>query len=70
MQLIQILILESAHHICTLRCKRVIKEKSYNERKIVVRWNRNIDKRLIKNKTTATKIELNRHMLQKAREIW
>ena len=57
MRLLQILISESAYLIWVLRCERVIQPRTHSETEIEKRWLRAINKRLIDDKITATKIK-------------
>jgi hypothetical protein len=56
-RLLQILISEAAHLIWVLCCERVIQEKQHNVREVVARWEKAINRRLTKDKITATIIK-------------
>ena len=55
-QLLQIMILEVAHLIWVLHCKRVIQEKRHTQEEVVARWHKAINRRLTDDKITATMI--------------
>jgi hypothetical protein len=66
----QILITESAYLIWSLRCERVIQEKTHSEREINTRWLHAINKRLTDDKITATRIKRDKQTEQKVRRTW
>ena len=57
METTQILLLELAYLIWTLRCERVIQEKNLSDGEIRARWHCVINERLTINKVTAMKIK-------------
>ena len=69
-RLLQILLTESAHLIWVLWCERVIQQRHHTENEIQTRWLNNINKRLTKDKITATKIKRTKSMINKVRATW
>jgi ribonuclease HI len=69
-RLMQILISESAHLIWVLRCERVIQGKEHSDLEIVKRWLRVINKRLIEDKITATKIKRDNTHIKLTQTTW
>ncbi|KAF8507219.1 hypothetical protein F5888DRAFT_1602583, partial [Russula emetica] len=79
-RLLQILILELAHLIWVLRCKRAIQESTHSDDEIKARWLRKINERLTCDQIIATIIKRDkphttlatstwRHALQKQRDL-
>ena len=69
-RLLQILISESAHLICVLRCDHIINEHSHTPEEIKLRWLRAINARLIDDKIIATKIHRGQISLKLVENIW
>jgi ribonuclease HI len=70
MRLLQILISESAYLIWVLRCERVIQPRTHSETEIEKRWLRAINKRLIDDKITATKIKRGISHINLVKRTW
>jgi len=62
--------LESAYLIWVLRCKRVIQEKTLTEAKINARWHCVINKRLVIDEVTTTKLIHDHKYTELIKETW
>ena len=69
-RLLQILISESAYLIWVLRCERVIQPKMHSDSEVEARWLKVINKRLIDDKITATRIKRDRTHIKITNDTW
>lgn len=69
-RLLQILISESAYLIWVLRCERVIQNRPHSDPEIETRWLRVINKRLIDDKITVTRIKRDRTHIKITNDTW
>ena len=69
-RLFQILMTESTYLVWTLRCERVIQEKTLSDGEIRARWHCAINERLTNDKVTATKIRRSDKFTKMIKETW
>lgn len=66
----RILITESAHLIWVLRCERVIQGRNHPDREIKAKWLQVINRRLIEDKITITRIKRHSAATQLITKTW